>query len=116
MVVAAVIALCGGVLSWAPAHADALRCGSRLALAGDRRDAVRNKCGVPTEMSHQTIPRRPSFFRHGRVYFLSDELNEVPVKIWTYNLGPNKFMRRLRFVDGLLEDIETLEYGYHEDN
>ena len=34
------------------------------------------------------------------------------MEIWTYNFGPNKLMRRLRFVDGELQDIETLGYGY----
>jgi len=40
---------------------------------------------------------------------------EVPVEYWTYNFGPNKLMRRIRFVDGLVEEIETLDYGYNED-
>jgi Protein of unknown function (DUF2845) len=33
-----------------------------------------------------------------------------------YNLGPSKLMRRLRFEDGKLVDIETLGYGYYEQN
>ena len=37
---------------------------------------------------------------------------EVPVEVWTYNFGPYKLMRRVRFVDGLVEEIETLGYGY----
>lgn len=95
------------------AHADNVRCGSRLIHTGDTREAVRHKCGNPAEISRQTLLRRPTYFYRGRSYYLSDELVEVPVEIWTYNFGPNKFMRRLRFVDGLLEDIETLGYGYH---
>jgi hypothetical protein len=38
---------------------------------------------------------------------------EVPVEIWTFNFGPYKLMRRVRFVDGLVEDIETLGYGHY---
>jgi uncharacterized protein YvpB len=38
----------------------------------------------------------------------------VPVEIWTYNFGPYKLMRRVRFVDGFVEDIETLGYGHHQ--
>jgi len=41
---------------------------------------------------------------------------EIPVDVWVYNLGPNKLMRRLRFEDGKLVDIETLGYGYYEQN
>ncbi len=37
----------------------------------------------------------------------------MPVEIWTYNFGPYKLMREIRFVDGRVEDIETLGYGYH---
>ena len=39
---------------------------------------------------------------------------EVPVEIWTYNFGPYKLLRRVRFVDGKVDEIETLGYGYRE--
>ena len=104
------VALSLGALA---ARADNVRCGSRLANTGDTREAVRHKCGDPAEVSRQTLLRRPTYFYRGRFYYSGDELVEVPVEVWTYNFGPNKFMRRLRFVDGLLEDIETLGYGYH---
>jgi hypothetical protein len=99
-----------------PARAENLRCGSKIVQTGDPRDVVRNKCGQPNDVAHQSILRRSSYVRGGRVYFLGDELVEIPVEIWSYNFGPNKFMRRLRFVDGLLEEIETLGYGYNESN
>jgi len=38
---------------------------------------------------------------------------EVPIEIWTYNFGPYKLMRQVRFVDGVVDEIETLGYGYH---
>jgi hypothetical protein len=94
---------------------DSLRCGSKLANSGDTRSSVRSKCGDPAEISHQTMWRRPFREFRGRTYYSSDELVEIPVEIWTYNFGPNKLMHRLRFVDGLLEDVETLSYGYNED-
>jgi uncharacterized protein YvpB len=37
---------------------------------------------------------------------------EIPVEVWVYNLGPNKLMRRLRFEDGLLVNVDELGYGY----
>ncbi|HYM34147.1 MAG TPA: DUF2845 domain-containing protein [Steroidobacteraceae bacterium] len=92
---------------------EGLRCGSRLVLAGDTRSSVRHKCGEPVDVTHKTVLRRPSYVFHGRIYY-GDEV-AVDVESWTYNFGPNKFMRRVRFVDGIVEDVETLDYGYNED-
>jgi uncharacterized protein DUF2845 len=95
------------------AHADGLRCGSRLVSTGDTRASVRHKCGEPLDVTHKTLVRRPSYVFHRHVYY-GDEV-AVDVESWTYNFGPNKFMRRVRFVDGIVEDVETLDYGYNED-
>lgn len=94
------------------AHADALRCGSRLVSTGDTRTLVRELCGEPYDVVTRSILRRPHYDLHGRIIYFGDGLIEVPVEIWTYNFGPYKLMRRIRFVDGLIEDIETLGYGY----
>lgn len=96
-----------------PASADAMRCGSKLVGNGDPRSKVREFCGEPTDVQTREILRRPSRMFHGRLIFLGDAFVEVPVEIWTYNFGPNKLMRRVRFIDGLVEDIDTLGYGYH---
>jgi hypothetical protein len=45
---------------------------------------------------------------------VGDSLIEIPVEIWIYNLGPSKLMRKLRFEDGVLVDIDTMGYGYYE--
>jgi len=95
-----------------PAEADGLRCGSKLVVTGDTRVSVRSKCGEPVDVIHKTIIRRPSFVLRGHLYF-GDEV-AVDAEAWTYNFGPNKFMRRVRFVDGIVEDVDTLDYGYHE--
>lgn len=97
----------------APAHADALRCGSRLVRDGDTRAEVRDLCGEPTDVQTTTILRRPHYDFNGRLLYYGDGVVEVPVEVWTYNFGPYKLMRRIRFVDGLIDDIETLGYGYH---
>ena len=96
-----------------PALADAMRCGSRLIREDDTVTAVRDLCGDPADVQTRSILRRPSYFLHGRYYYFGDSVVEVPVEVWTYNFGPYKLMRRVRFVDGLVEDIETLGYGYH---
>jgi hypothetical protein len=111
---ALIIALLGGLSGASLAHADAMRCGSRLVSEGATRTMVRQFCGEPSDVSTRTILRRPHYWLHGRLVYLGDGLVEVPVEIWTYNFGPYKLMRRVRFVDGLVDDIETLGYGHHE--
>ena len=32
----------------------------------------------------------------------------------TYNFGPSKLMRLVRFADGFVEDVQELGYGYRE--
>jgi len=97
-----------------PASADGLRCGSRLVTNGDPRAKVRQFCGEPTDVQTRYIQRRPTFNVGGRYYSYGDGYIEIPVEIWTYNFGPYKLMRQIRFVDGLVEEIESLGYGYHE--
>ena len=101
------------LLGVSPVFADAMRCGSRLVRDGDTQTAVRELCGEPSDVQSRSLLRRPSYFMNGRYYYFGDALVEVPVEVWTYNFGPYKLMRRVRFVDGLVEEIETLGYGYN---
>lgn len=98
-----------------PALADAMRCGSRLVREGETRDEVLAKCGKPSDIQTRTILRRPYYDFHGRIVYYGDGLVEVPVEIWTYNFGPYQLMRRVRFVDGIVDEIETLSHGYHQE-
>lgn len=101
----------------AAAPAYAFRCGSHLIVEGATRSEVAAKCGDPTEIDRRSaILRRPLTWINGRPYPLGDSLIEIPVEIWIYNLGPNKLMRKLRFEDGVLVDIDTLGYGYYENS
>lgn len=102
-----------GVLLAGPASADAMRCGNKLVRDGDTRTAVLDLCGEPSDIQTRSILRRQSFLRNGRLVFFGDGFVEVPVEVWTYNFGPYKLMRRVSFVDGLLDKIETLGYGYN---
>lgn len=96
------------------ALADAMRCGSRLVTFGDTRAAVRSICGEPAEIETRSILRRPTYSLNGRVVYFGDGYVEVPVEIWIYNFGPYKLLREVRFVDGRVDDIKTLGYGYRE--
>ena len=105
-------ALLAVTLAATPAYA--FRCGSRLVSEGDTRGEVRAKCGEPAEVEQRSIWRQPVVWLHGRPYQLSNDQIEIPVESWVYNLGPNKLMRRVRFEDGRVVEIETLGYGYRE--
>jgi len=105
--------LAGSLLSQA-ATADSFRCGNRLVTDGDPADKLLALCGPPTAITRSEILRRPVTWRFGRPYYLSDDLVPVAVEYWTYNLGPNKLMRRIRLDDGLVVEIETLGKGYRE--
>jgi len=96
------------------AQADAMRCGSRLVTFGDTKSAVRSICGEPTDIQTRSILRRPTYDLNGRTIFFGDGYVEIPVEIWVYNFGPYKLMRQVRFVDGRVDEIETIGYGYHE--
>ena len=98
----------------APAHADGMRCGGRLIRDGDPRAQVRSFCGEPADVQTRTILRRPQYDYRGRLLYYGDGLTEIPVETWTYNFGPNKLMRRVRFVDGVVDEVETLGYGYND--
>jgi hypothetical protein len=103
-----------GALAWAgAAGADSFRCGSRLVTDGDSIDKVEALCGPPTSVRRTEVLQRPVRWYRGRPYYLSWDPIPIPVEYWTYNLGPSKLMRRLKFEDGLLVDVETLGHGYH---
>jgi hypothetical protein len=91
-------------------NADTLRCGSKLVSEGDSIDKVQQYCGEPTATKRTWITRQPRFEYGGQeIPFEGSE--DVPVDLWTYDFGPNKLMRRIRFVAGKVESIETLEHG-----
>ena len=101
------------VLLWsASASADSFRCGTKLMSDGDSSDKVAALCGPPTDVQRREI-LRPYYGYGARNIHTS---YEVSIEYWTYNLGPNKLMRRLRFEDGILVDVETLSHGYNSAN
>lgn len=95
-----------------PGKAEAFRCGNKLVVEGDTAGEVRAKCGQPTEVTRKSILRPPVIWRNGRPWRVPGGDLEVTVEFWTYNLGSNKFMQRLRLEDGEVKQIENLGYGY----
>src|SRR5688572_10900511 len=93
-----------------PAAADSMRCGSKLVAEEDSIEKVLYLCGEPASKYRTWIVRQPRYYVGSNEYAFPGE-EDVPVDLWTYDLGPNKLMMRLRFVAGRLESIETLGYG-----
>ena len=92
------------------AAADTLRCGSKLISEGVPIDKVRQYCGEPVATKRMWITRQPRF-EYGGQEIPFEGTEDVPVDLWTYDFGANKLMRRIRFVAGKVESIETLEHG-----
>jgi hypothetical protein len=94
----------------AAASADSMRCGSQLVGEGDSIDEVLALCGEPAERRRTWMTRQPRFEYGGRdIPFPGSE--DVPVDVWTYDFGSSRLMRRVRFVAGKVESIETLGHG-----
>jgi len=90
--------------------ADTLRCSGKIISEGDTADAVLDYCGEPVERKRTWITRQPRFEYGGQeIPFQGSE--DVPVDLWTYDFGASKLMRRIRFVAGKVDSIETLEHG-----
>jgi hypothetical protein len=90
-----------------------MRCGTHLVDRGDGKDKVRTLCGEPTSISLAGYVGGPGYQNgpYEYAYFWSGWAT-VPVEIWTYNLGPSKLLRKLRFVGDELDEIRTNGYGY----
>jgi hypothetical protein len=92
---------------------DSMRCGTRIVRSGDGKDKVRSLCGEPTSTSFAGMVGYPSYYYRPYDYFyVTPGWLEVPVEIWTYNFGPTKLLRKLRFVGDELTEIRTDGYGY----
>jgi hypothetical protein len=89
-------------------EAQAMRCGSKLIAPGDPSAKVRRFCGAPESIDSHLEQR--GLFVHGRFY--PGFVEEALVEDWTYNFGPSRLMRRVRIVDGIVNEIEVLGYGY----
>ncbi len=104
----------------------AFRCGSKLVVDGIHEQKVREICGEPVSIRHLGYAIRPYDMssRHKSWSGLSVDRypryghfnHEVLITEYVYNFGPRKLMRRLVFEDGILVTIETLGYGYREEN
>ena len=90
------------------ADADSMRCGSRVVKEKDTIEEVVAACGEPVSKQRTWIQRAPQFELGGQDYSFPGT-EDVPVDLWTFDLGPNQFLRQVRFIAGEVDSITTLE-------
>ncbi len=80
-------------------------CRDGIVSKGDLPAEVVKKCGPPT-FQWQRQESRVDYVRDSKTITI------VTIDDWTYNFGPNEFMYNLRFENGRVMKIESLDYGY----
>ena len=104
----------------AVSDASAFSCGTRLASVGDTKAEISYKCGSPDWVDSWEEARAVKVIVRPQGNGKSNIISKIPIynviyvliEEWTYNLGPNQFMRLLRFENNRLIDIQTGSYGY----
>jgi Protein of unknown function (DUF2845) len=106
-------------LGAASAHADGMRCGTKLVSDGDTMYEVRNVCGAPDQavqrMEQRTVSRwvdGPCLYRgQVRCGNLVQYTVDVQVDEWLYDFGSHQLLRNLVFEGGRLVRMYTGGYG-----
>ncbi len=81
-------------------------CSEQLVSVGDRTSDVVVKCGEPAwkDIRQEEFGENIAGGQARKTF--------VTIEEWTYNLGPNRFVRIFTFRNGKLVDIRTGGYGY----
>jgi hypothetical protein len=101
----------------ASARADGFRCpGGKLVRDGDRMFEVQNKCGQPDFVTQRQEQRKVKTKARQWVGDHEEEVSEeqvveVTVDEWTYDLGPQRFIRYVDFENGRVVRVTTGPYG-----
>jgi len=112
-----VFVICGlamACLCLSEGRAEAMRCGGRLASRGDSALEVRAICGEPDQVvrTSRFVSLRGRSGTHDASWVEAGEMVQIQVEVWTYNLGPHRFMRELVFQNGVLFRERSLGYGF----
>ena len=108
--------LAGMMVLLLPLAAFGFRWGGKIVRVGDTKAAVEAKCGTPTSTevsSAVTTGDNTSGARH-RFDQPQKSYNEVTqtIETWTYDFGPSKLIRILRFQGDTLKSMNTGGYGF----
>ena len=96
------------------AVADPLQCGGKLITEGVSKAEVVARCGQPTQVEHELInnslnvPIGPMGLLPGNV----KSETKRDIETWTHNFGPDRFLERIRFENGVVVELESKGYGY----
>lgn len=111
-----------GLLCAESAYADSMRCKERLVSTGLRMYDVSALCGPPDAVD-QRIERR-GIRRRVRVpcgpggqALCETEINdaiEVPIEVWTYDFGRQRFLQYVTFEQGTVVRIDSGTYGHKQ--
>ena len=108
----------------APAHADGLRCGDKLASVGSSLYEVRAICGEPDDAQHsiesRTVERRvvvpcPAGSERRLCETVVYQTLEISIDRWTYDFGSNRFIEFAHFEQGVLITVTNNgTYGHRD--
>lgn len=87
-------------------HPSAKLCDSGEIQAGISQYEVLQRCGEPAFKDTRQVEQLTAVDKH------NNRLTVKRVDEWTYNFGPNKFLRILKFENGELVDVETGDRGF----
>lgn len=95
-----------GGYGFTPDNSADFGCERSIVSSGETKMEVRMKCGEPTSIDiiGEELLERKTPDLEDRIFATIEE--------WTYNLGPNRFIRIYRFNNGRLAQIETGGYGH----
>lgn len=91
---------------------ESLQCGETLIDKGATQSEVAARCGQPTQIDHQAMYRAVATAMGMLPPLVVRSDTEIPIETWTYNFGPQRFMQRIRFENGVVVKIESLGYGF----
>jgi hypothetical protein len=85
------------------------RCGARIVDIGDNLEEVLKKCGPPT-IQKQGAGMRGEYVPNTGAYVYNPN-DQVVIDEWIYNRGSRRLQQYLRFENGILKEIRSLNYG-----
>jgi hypothetical protein len=92
-------------------QAHALRCGTELVSVDDHFSEVLHKCGSPDHIN-TWVEYKNYLIELDHYPFYTSGYGAVTIEEWLYNFGPHRFMQLLRFENGRLRKMSSLDYGY----
>jgi hypothetical protein len=104
----------------APAGAEeSFRCQGRLVSKGDGKYDVHKKCGDPDAVTQRTDKRKLRERVRRWIGNVMEEVTEereveVIVQEWTYDLGPQRFVRVVDFENDRVVAVHARDYGHQK--